>query len=279
MSLVNGPYCACNSYTYDPSGGMGFGGAAETTDNIIHGGIALGGSALVQTSQPFDGLVSIWHLTETDPPYIDHAGGNDGFQEVPSYRPTPDTGIFCLPSQRFDGQNDHIQMENDSLSPDQGFSVSMWVRIETQFIERTWFARGAGNGLAFRMGYSFLNQVYAAIHCPTDDGDFLVDAFSISRLNPDQWYHVAVSWSPNDHVRIFVDGVADGVSWDLGLDQTIQPTGGTWIGRFNQGGYPTGNIQDVRLYPTALGAEYFQAEHDNYCSPGFYMIGENESYF
>ena len=50
-----------------------------------------------------------------------------------------------------------------------------------------------------------------------------------------------------------------------------------FIGRYNDQSIFNGYVQDVRLHPETRDANWWKAEHDNYCDPDFLVVGDEET--
>ena len=239
--------CPCNVLTEVGSGGGKLGGSAVVSVDAREGGVRAGGCALVEVRpDPWDGMVFVLPLNEDVGLFLDrtknHLDGTAGL------RPTTDSGVFCQPSQYFDGR-DYIFLPADGLRNE--FTVSLWVKLESKYRERTWYSRGG-----FSIGNSYINHVWARL------GETSV--FSSATLPIGKWFYVAASWDGST-LRVFVNGQPDG-SGDG--DILANSTGGL-LGRGH-----AGNLQEVRLHPVARNEDWLTAEYSNFCTGEFVQQGE-----
>lgn len=258
-----------------------------TSSPATNGGVVAGGRALVSVADdPWDGMAGVWPLDELGNGSADeyedrtrhalHGRGGDG-RDI-SLVPTRDQGVFCQPSQHFDGRQ-FITLPPDTIRMDQGFSVSLWARIQTFYVPRTFFARGhtstSGDEWVFSIGYSFLNQLETKVQTLGLDGTKrTVIATSSTLLDRDQWYHLAASWQPGVGLKVYVNGVLVGSK--ASADVLLQPlTNESYFSKWQAASHITGNMQDVRLHPEVRSAAWFKAEFDAYCGD-FVTIGDEE---
>lgn len=280
------PICqTCNTIIIDDtgSGGLVAGGSAVVWDSVVRGGVVCSGSAYV--SLPFDvwdGAVFCYPL---DGEYIgenyevddvagdlDGTGGDGNLEDCP----TLDNGIFCLGSQNFT-EEQFIDLLPDDLSGS-AFSLSAWVNLSGYFLERTWYSRGftavAGDEWSIRFGHSVVNHVWLSIQVTGSDGTEQHDCYSSVLLSSDKWYHVACSYDGST-MRVFINGAQVG-NTIVGLP-LVGLINNSFIGRFENGQGYEGNIQELRMYPEAKPEAWFQMEHDNFCSSGWFLVGEAQT--
>lgn len=278
--------CTCNAYLFSPSGGVTSGGdATVTSERIGDGGAVIGGSALVDTPYAFDGMEAVWLLDEagdgTEDEYKDrtahiyHGQGGGGESD---YVPTQVSGLNCLYAQSFDGTDDFISLpDTDSIITSQAFTVSLWVKMDEIFKQRTFYSRGievadGSSDWVLSFGHTWINHVWAQLQM--SDGTIHY-CFSSTTLNLDKWYHIACSWNPTDGLKTYIDGELDGTNTDA-TGSTATLTNGSYHGKWNEGGFLLGTIQDVRLHPVERDAAWLKAEHDDYCG-SLYTLGDIES--
>lgn len=285
---MSGNNCSCNSFNEFATGGVDLGGSATVTDTIIRGGIDVGGSAFVDTGHPWDGMEAVWPLDGSYDgtanevldvgPHSFHGFAGDG---TGNYCPAQDDGVFCLSSQYFGGR-DWITFPPDGLESGQGFAVSCWVKIDPEhfYAPRVLFSRGfetaSGDKWVFTLGYSFIHHVWAQVQLVGSDGDQYYEAYTVERMQQDQWHHVAASWRPGGSLRVYLDGI-EGASIETAELATVALVNNNYAGRWNEGAYPVANIQDIRLHPVERSPGWFKAEHDNYCDRSFYFVGPVET--
>lgn len=260
------------------------GGGAIITSNNIEGGMVMGGSAATDSNHVFHAYAGVWFLNEsgngTTDEFVDSSPlglhGTGGYGEA-DYTPTQMEGINCDYCQYFDSVNDLISFPQDPLKNTNGFSVSFWTKIDTQFQQRAWYSRGidtydGSSNWVFTIGHTYINHVWVRVQM--DDGT-IHNCASTNTLQLDKWYHVACSWHPSNGLKTYINGVADGTNTDATgtlMELTNDSEGGAWNGQ----SYCNGYLYDLRLHPEERSAAWFLAEHDDYCG-GLYTIGNTES--
>ncbi len=248
------------------------------------GGCSAGGSALVEVANDvWDGFAGVWPLDEEGDGSTDefqdrsrsnlHGTGGDGSDL--SLVPTRDSGVYCQFSQHF-VQRQYITLPPDNIPMDQGFSVSLWGKINTYNVPRCFFSRGhtttSGDEWAFSLGYTFLNQIEARVQILGLDGAAKTySAVGSTWLSEDQWYHLAASWEPGIGLKLYLNGEQDGQK--SVPESLLQPVSSeSYFGRWNDGSHLTGNLQDVRLHPVVRSEAWFAAEYQSYCG-SFLTVG------
>jgi len=265
-------FCPCNTIDELASGGASLGGSADVS-TYVPAGVVLGGSAIVEVRpDPWDGMVFVLPLDEDGTTFLDRTKNHlDGTSDTAT-SPTIDAGVFCLPSQYFD-ERDFITLPQDTLRATQGFTVSMWLKLDSEFQERTFYSRGIevdGHPMTFSFGHSFLNHLWAKI--VLGEEETVYDAFS-EPIPSGKWFHVAASWSPSEKLRVFLNGILVG-SVETPETSMLATTNGSQLGRRNQSQSLTGNLQEVRLHPVARGSDWLAAEYSNFCHADFCVQGE-----
>lgn len=245
------------------------------------GGVAISGSAFVDVvADPWDGMVCVLPLNEigdgTEDEFLDrtrnHFDGTGGKilaedEEVDtSLVPTIDAGVFCQPSQHFDGRQS-IHIEPDNLSDNQGFTASLWAKFETFYKTRTFYSRGFNDGTntyVVALGHSFLNTLAVQVNVVAENGTISEKLmFGSTTLVQDAWNHVAVTYDQSD-IRLFVNGVAVGT---LATSGTLLPLENEcFLGQLNGAQNLEGNLQELHVFPEAKSANYLKAEYDAFCA-------------
>lgn len=268
--------CSCYSVSYVATGGLTIGGAADVTlTRIGEGGMVLGGSADVTNNHPFGSLHAIWLLDEqgdgTSDEFIDlgslglHGTGGDGTSE---YTPTRVDALNCSYGNSFT-TDDWIDVPADKLSSLQSFAISFWTRIDGIAKERTFFTRGNDSDWVFTVGHTWINHIWAQLKMSDGTIHYGVSTATLE----DRWYHVAVSFDPIAGLKVYLNGSLAGSNTDA-TGETATLSTGSQIGKWRNGGFFEGTLQDVRLHPTARDAAWFLAERDNYCDSAFYVQGQ-----
>lgn len=280
--------CSCNEINLIGSVGAVAGGSADLeVIKLVSGGVSISGEAVVNSSLPFDGLESIYLLNE------DSTGDIDDYKDLTSHArhgtggqfssgsagniintPVQISGLNCSSANYFE-DDDWISLPPDNLSSSQAFTISIWVRLDGRYKERTFYTRGSDdleNSYVISLGHTYINHVWAKLKMNDDTVHY---CFSSETLSPSKWYHIAVVFDPSTGLKTFINGVLDGTN-ESAVGETKQINSDSHIGRWNAGGYLNGSMQDLRLHPVARESAYLLAEHDNYCGT-FYEVGEIES--
>lgn len=280
--------CPCHSIYAEMSGGIEVNGSASTTSNEVKGGLLAGGNSFIDTNHVFSGIHGIWPLggaydgtenevTDLSPNAFHGFCGDGNSNYVPELS---EDGLYCSDSSLFDGV-EYINLPQDRLNESQEFSVSCWIKLNPEhfYSPRVVFSRGFttgdGDEWIFTLGYSHIHHVWAQIQLVGDEIT-LHEAFTIERIQRNRWNHMAASWKPNGFLRVFLNGV-EGGSVETPELSTIDYTNGNQIGSWNRGAIPRGNLQEIRLYPEEKTANWWKAEYDNACKPGFYLVGKSQS--
>jgi len=289
VTLTIPPECACNLFVFVSSGGAVASGSAIFPNFSLSpsGGAVASGSAEIEVlGDVFDGYSAFWLLNESGTGSADeyrdltrsefHGQGGGG---NPTWTPTLDSGVFCRGSQALDGKQ-YIRFPQDHILPTQAFTVTLWAKVSTSYRYGTWFSRGfdsTPNTWVFQFGHSYLNQLTAQVNTvsPTTGLAEPQYALAASKLEKDRWYHIAAVWNPGDSLKLYANGVLH-ASKSIAAT-SLQPLGnGSYVGRFNTGQTPTGNIQEVRLFPGVRDPAWLLAEYRSVCSSDFLTIGEEE---
>lgn len=254
------------------------------------GGLTLSGSAYVDVlSDPWDGMVCVLPLDEisdgTEGEFVDrsrnHFDGTGGKilltdEDLDATTlPTIDEGVFCLPSQHFDGRQ-LIHVEQDNMTGDHAFTISLWTKFETFYKSRTFYSRGyndgAGNKFVVSFGHSFLNTLSISVRIIESNGPPAeVLYFGATTLTQGTWYHVAVTYDRTS-LRLYLNGVLDGTK-AIGGD-LIALNHECFIATTDNANNIQGNIQEVHIFPAEMSAAYLKAERDAFCD---YFVTEGET--
>jgi uncharacterized repeat protein (TIGR01451 family) len=234
--------------------------------------VGLGLPAGVQ-AQGGDGLVAEWHFDEGSGSVLaDSSGnGNDGV----IYGATWVEGKYGT-ALSFDGRGDYVNCGNDgSLKrSNTDFTIEAWIKLNgysSSWVEAILSNRVSGGGfgsLFFVRGEKdALNKrkVTFDTSVGTESGPPRM-VFGITRLQLNQWYHVAATFQYNDgdanEATIFVNGVAENTATlrEIGNPNT-QPTWIGWEPSQNVDYDFNGIIDEIRIYNRALTAEEIKSHY------------------
>lgn len=234
-------------------------------------GIQISGKSWVLINKIGDGFAAILPLQElgngTADEYKDVSGnqkhGTAGNSVDPETFFDVSTGVACQKSQLGTNSLQFITLPADEIGVDQGFAVSLWTKISTNFVENPIFSRGDN----FILSTSFLNHLMSTV----------VDSFGNSHtafsdfLEQEKWYHIASSWSPGQTLKIFVNGVLSGES-EQKISELRAISGNNLIGSVQNGRGFVGNLQEVKIHASARSEAWFRAEYENYCVSDFFEV-------
>ncbi|PQO33161.1 hypothetical protein C5Y96_09890 [Blastopirellula marina] len=280
--------CPCHTIEIEASGGIVAGGSSTASSNEVRGGVVVNGKAFVDTNHPWSGLHGVWPIggeyDGTEDEVLDLSPnefhGYCGFGNGDNVPEPSEDGIYCSSSSEFTSL-EWVTLPEDRISVTQDFSVSCWCKLDREHLHspRVLFSRGFttgdGDEYIFTLGYSWIHHVWAQIQLVGDETVYY-EAFSSSTMTDDRWNHCAASWVPGDALRVWLNGSDEG-SIETPEIATVARTNGNQIGRWNDGAIPVGLLQEVRLYPEAKPQNYWLAEYDNACKPGFYLVGQPQS--
>jgi len=269
-------YCSCFSIDIDGTGGAIAGGVADVVGpELITGGCIAGGCGadIDIVDRPYDGLEAIYPLNESGSGVADefkdrtthllHGQGGDG---TATQVPTQDDGIFCQCSQLMAGRQ-FIKFAEDSIPITQDCALSGWAKITSFGKERSLFTRGVATA-AFSLQHNFFNGVQAIVN--TDVAEYQGFGETIPTL--EKWTHFSASLD-GGNLNVFLDGVLE-ESLPVVESSTVSYQGGNYAGKYESAGFPVGNLQELRVFPDKRDANWFKAERDNFCSAGFFVIGD-----
>lgn len=277
-------FCPCNTFSEIATGGFTIGGSATVTSTnvTVSGGMKIGGSASVSIGGLVYDEIIIYPLDEVG------AGVAGEYRDRGIYAlhgtgivsPTIVDGVFCLPASYFEEEvfsGNSISLPADPFSTSSELSVSMWVKLFELYKPRALYSRGYqdtdGNEWVFYVGTSWLNHIVCSVQM---FGNIVYECYSNITLDLDRNYHIACTFKPASQMEIFIDGVSRG-SEPITESTTLTNANGGFIGQWNIAAFPTCNLQELRIYPSINDANYWEAEHDNFCSAGFFSVGSEEN--
>ncbi len=134
------------------------------------------------------------------------------------------------------------------LLPNQGFTASAWLRVESAQTATVFALSDQGKVLELALEGSKLNARASFGGAP-------VTVTQTADLTLSQWHHVALTAGAGK-LTLYVDGIATGSA-----PLTLQEMGGTFsIGASGGARFLTGDIDEVEVAKVARGADYIKAE-------------------
>ncbi|MBS3137107.1 hypothetical protein J4232_01615 [Candidatus Woesearchaeota archaeon] len=160
----------------------------------------------------------------------------------------------------FDGNGDYLDVGAlDSSLNDSAFTVEAWIRAVNQTSS---YAGIVGSevgtprtGFAFTLGNN--GQLYIWTAGDTWDGSNFA-----SRIDDNQWHHVAVTINKSGTLFFYKDGVKDGpyTSWLFNVS-SVGYIGARFYSYVQE--YFNGTIDEVKIYNRALSDEQIRANYNN----------------
>ena len=209
-----------------------------------------------------DGLVGYWSFDSTNNPGNDDSGnGNSGIV----YGAESTTGIRNN-ALSFDGEDDYVDIEVDtssSLRITGALTVSTWfyaepeaLMIDMLFVSHT--GRNVNNHWCWKLG-SLYGDPWGAV---SQNGSNDVTATGSDALSSNTWYHLAMTYEPDNYIKLYLDGDLVGLVTGSSVPDYMNDPEGLpiYIGAFYRQdepiGHPfSGSIDEVRIYNRALSAD------------------------
>lgn len=178
-----------------------------------------------------------------------------------------DSGITGPPtfgsfSREFDGVNDRLALPALPM-PTGAHTICCWVYLEqigtiVNDIFGAWRSPNLrGNILICSSGGNFVYYI-------SGDGSNYVNVTSSVNPSVQTWYHVAVVYEPNTHLKIYIDGVLTGTNTTNIFSSANDPTStiNFSVGERDDNSSVTctgGYIADLRVYDSDIGSTNIQA--------------------
>jgi hypothetical protein len=236
------------------------------------------GPAIIAEDSPWALLAGVWHMTVTPDGVIDATGhGHTATAALATTSPAGVSGIAGF-AARYDGVDDSLSVPDPadgSLDfPLASFTFELWVDVDSTVGPSDIPLHKGGSSTSFP-GYDFELGAGAWIANLSDGVGIFSSTFGADVDLEHRWVHIAeVVDRVAGTAAAYVDGAGIEVvdihglgSIDSGLPLSI----GRPVNVF------AGGIDEVRIYPTALSADWIAAEHANLALPGFVTIDPEET--
>ena len=155
----------------------------------------------------------------------------------------------------FDGVNDHITIPPQAINNLPKGTIECWVNFNS-LTPQTICAKQNNNintysVLGIGLGDHITTAAPGKVFYKSKNGNAIV---SNTTLTTEQWYHIAVTFTPNE-AKIYINGVLDNTKtgdFSLPNDTTVTATSiGAWLGDGN-GKYLNGKLDEFRVWNTNL---------------------------
>jgi hypothetical protein len=179
---------------------------------------------------------------------IDYAGNGTPFGL--GFTAAPGNLLWSMPRARlFNGQDDFVEVPITDWDPDQG-TVSLRFFANDLSSSRYLFGHTLG---------SWTNRIQLYIidgSLGLGLGDSHFKHTDIAAIQPEQWYHAALTWDNNEY-KVFVDGIEEASGAYSGLSQlnTFADIGNTGSPAWRNQEAFNGSIKDVRIYSRTLDSD------------------------
>lgn len=204
------------------------------------------------------------------------SGGLDNALDDPAIAGNPGTCRYG----GFDGNDDYV-IDSDAAGYLEGLdaiTVMAWVYNTASLADNNrglFFTDDPGPGRDNRLGLRYdseglfgggNNVIKASVF--TDDCNPSAECFQVETVSgvmvTDQWQHIAMTWSRNDTIRVYVDGVEVGISGTEGSGGSgvLDEIDRLEIGQGAKGERWEGRIDEFRIFSGALDAAEINAERN-----------------
>ncbi len=264
--------------------------AASDTSFYIY----FGNSAITESMQDVTGVwdsnfQAVWHLSDnaastTVAESTAVTTISDGVAAANTSTKT--TGGQIAEALTFNGTSDYIyQSASTAITNPQGYTLSAWVKTATASGRKIIGFESVQTGTT-STSYDRMMWIgtdgYAYAGCYTTTH---IAAYSNAAVTDDNWHFITAQLDDaDDHIHVFVDGVAQTVYGTVG--GACETTNGYWrMGSYKlvnwQGGgtdgYFTGSVDEARISDTIRSADWIMTDYNSQGSPGtFYSSGDLE---
>lgn len=152
---------------------------------------------------------------------------------------------------KFDGVDDYVLIKNGSLIANEPNStIEAWVKLNNDLTtEKAVYDESTSTGTVFRLRIRSDERPDFSLQI----GSSFYAATSSEAILPNQWYHLVGTLSSSQGMKIYVNGLERGANSNTSICGYTPNY--SWIGRYRQGYYFPGLIDEVRVYRRTLGPE------------------------
>lgn len=191
---------------------------------------------------------------------------------------------FIGSAEAFDGNYDFLEIDDEVIPEQGGWTISLWGKMNTVASEQYFFHLRGKDGEHFDLRYRNENWESHKTRWQYNDRDQTRynRASDNNQLSPNTWVHfVAIGEWEGNSTQLYIDGVlVDSDNSYMG--RSFQRQRDLIIGaeRRNNASNPqvqnelNGVIDELRILHTQLSVQWIEAEYNNQSDPGsFYTIG------
>jgi hypothetical protein len=201
-----------------------------------------------------------------DDPSMDQSGGGHSLDLVGVASGRPGRTIGGDFSVGFDGTSASTATTAKVIDTTRGFSVSAWVRLTDDTVDRTVVSQQGGTTAAFRLGYAATGRKWVFSLADADVSNATQwSALSDAPAATGVWTHLSGTYdSATRDVRLYVDGALQRES--AAVVNGFGANGQLWIGRGLVNGTAgqrwKGDLADVRVWDRAITPQEIAAAVD-----------------
>lgn len=161
---------------------------------------------------------------------------------------------------QFDGVDDYVSV---NTAPTPNYTIEAWVKVEAVRNSSIIVATKFDNPVTYYSHQIFIEDGKFAHYLWDGEGNWVKGTTTII---PDKWYHVAITATENDSIRLYVNGKEEGTPESIAIPSStvtqffFGSKSGFYISPENQPpiDYFKGSLDEVRIWDTALSQATIQ---------------------
>jgi len=174
----------------------------------------------------------------------------------------------------FDGTDDYIIIPHSNALDGGGswseITIELWIYLATDQLGSkviTKMSTSTENIRSYQIGFQTAapaNRLYGAVIIEKSGTQYYEAAYN-TPLSTGLWYHVVLTYKSGDRVRLYLNGVQVAQNPSTGTltgNLKASPDKPLYIGCRFDGGYFSGKVDEVRIYPKALTAEQISRSYN-----------------